>query len=142
MATAAHTAVPLSVKVTVPGLTVPVRTAVNVTCVPEGAGLALEVRVMDGVTFPFSDCDKAAAAFGAYVGSPEYEALTVMMTPVPLVGGVSTHVAAEVVGPVAVRPADAHPTARVPALVVKAIVPVGALDRDPVTVAVKVTATP
>ena len=48
-----------------------------------------------------------------------------MMTPVPLVGGVRTHVAAEVVGPVAVSPAAAHPAARVPTLVVKAIVPVG-----------------
>jgi hypothetical protein len=65
-----------------------------------------------------------------------------MMTPVPLVGGVRTQVAAEVVGPVAVRAAAAHPPESVPALVVKAIVPVGALDRDPVTVAVRVTATP
>jgi hypothetical protein len=142
MATAAHTGVPLSVKVTVPGLTMPVRAAVNVTCDPDVAGLALEVRVMEGVTLPASVCEKAAAAFGAYVGSPEYEALTVIMTPVPLVGGVRTHVAAEVVGPVAMRPAAPHPAARVPALVVKAIVPVGALDRDPVTVAVRVTATP
>jgi hypothetical protein len=65
-----------------------------------------------------------------------------MMTPVPLVGGVRTHVALEVVGPVAVRLAATHPAARVPLLVVKATVPVGALDRVPVTVAVRVTAAP
>lgn len=64
MATAVHTAVPLSVKVTVPGLTVPVRAAVNVTSVPGAAGLALDVRVMEGVAVPFSVCEKAAAASG------------------------------------------------------------------------------
>ena len=42
----------------------------------------------------------------------------------------------------AARPAAPHPAARVPALAVKAIVPVGALDRDPVTGAVRVTAAP
>ena len=65
MATAVQTAVPLSVKVTVPGLTVPVKAAVNVTCVPDAAGLALELRVMEGVAVPASVCEKAAAAFGA-----------------------------------------------------------------------------
>ena len=65
MATAVHTGVPLSVKVTVPGLTVPVRAAVNVTCDPDAAGLALEVRVMEGVAAPASVWEKAVAAFGA-----------------------------------------------------------------------------
>ena len=65
MATAVQTAVPLSVKVTVPGLTVPEKVAVNVTCAPDAAGLALEVRVMEGVSTPASVCEKAAAASGA-----------------------------------------------------------------------------
>jgi hypothetical protein len=65
MATAVHTAAPLSVKVTVPGLPVPVKVAVNVTRDPDAAGLALEVRVKEGVSVPSSVCEKAVAACGA-----------------------------------------------------------------------------
>ena len=50
--------------------------------------------------------------------------------------------AVEMVGPVAVRPAATHPAFREPALAVNVTVPVGALDRVPVTVAVRVTAVP
>ena len=64
MTTAVHTAAPLSVKVTVPGFTVPVSAAANVTWDPEAAGLALEVRLMEGVAVPSSVCEKAAAASG------------------------------------------------------------------------------
>ena len=60
-----HTAIPLSVKVTVPGLTVPVRTAVNVTGDPDAAGLAFEASEIEGVTVPASVCEKAATALGA-----------------------------------------------------------------------------